>query len=111
MPHEPDPPPWDPGLQNERTGLAWQRTVLSGLGWGLLVARLLADVSPTLAILTGVLALGAAAALGWAALRRFRREARTLEAGGQPGDGRPPALAMVLLVVTGAAAGAYVLLV
>ncbi len=110
MARESTPPPWDPGLHNERTGLAWQRTVLSGLGWGLLVARLLADVSLTLAILTGVLALGTSAALGWAALRRFHREARALVAGGRLGDGRPPALAVTLLVVTGAAAAAYVLL-
>jgi hypothetical protein len=57
--------PWDPGLQNERTGLAWQRTMLSGLTCGVLVARVLAEVSVGLAILTGLLALLSTAALGW----------------------------------------------
>ena len=107
---EEDPAPWDAGLQNERTGLAWQRTMLSGLASGLLVARLLADVSVTLAIVTGVLALGTSAAFGWVALRRFRLNARALHEGRHLDDGRPPALATALLVLTALAATGYVLL-
>ncbi len=107
----PDPQPWDVGLQNERTGLAWQRTMLSGLTCGLVVARLLAEVSLTLAVATGVLALATTTAFGWLALRRFRRTARDLVDGRPVGDGRPPALASLLLVVTGLGAAAYVLLV
>jgi uncharacterized membrane protein YidH (DUF202 family) len=108
---EEDPPPWDVGLQNERTGLAWQRTALAGLACGLLVARLLAGVSLTLAILTGVFALGAATAFGWVALRRFRLNVRALAAGRHLDDARPPALATALLVLTALAAVGYVLLV
>lgn len=104
------PSPWDSGLQNERTGLAWQRTMLSGLACGLLVARLLVDLSPALAVLTGALALGATAAFGWAALRRFRLNAEALHQGGDLGDGRPPALAVLLLTLTGLGALGYVLL-
>ncbi len=110
MADEQDPVPWDIGLQNERTGLAWQRTMLSGLACGLLVARLLADVSLTLALLAGLLALGAAAAFGAVALRRFRLNARALAAGRHLDDARPAALATGLLVVTALAAAAYVLL-
>ena len=104
------PPPWDTGLQNERTGLAWQRTMLSGLACGLLVTRLLAELSPALAVLTGALALGATAAFGWAALRRFRLNAEALVRGGILGDGRPAALAVVLLSLTGLGALGFVLL-
>jgi len=109
--HEDDPPPWDAGLQHERTGLAWQRTMLSGLACGLLVARLLAGVSLTLAIVTGLCALGAAAAFGGVALHRFRLTARALAAGRYLDDARPAALATGLLVVTALGAVAYVLLV
>ena len=106
-----EPPPWDSGLQNERTGLAWQRTMLSGLVCGLLLARLLVTVSLTLAIVTGVLALGAAAGFGWVALRRFRLNARALAAGRHLDDGRPAALTSGLLALTAVAAVGYVLLV
>nr|WP_269778799.1 DUF202 domain-containing protein [Microlunatus antarcticus] len=97
-------------MQNERTGLAWQRTMLSGLACGLLVARLLAEVSLTLAVLAGVVALGAAAAFGAVALRRFRLNARALVAGRHLDDARPAALATVMLTLTALAAAGYVLL-
>ncbi|HEY0238344.1 MAG TPA: DUF202 domain-containing protein [Friedmanniella sp.] len=106
-----EPAPWDHGLQNERTGLAWQRTMLSGLACGLLVARLLAGVSLTLAILAGVVALGAAAAFGGVALRRFRQNARALAGGRRLDDARPAAFASALLILTALAAAGYVLLV
>ena len=108
---EEEPPPWDAGLQNERTGLAWQRTMLSGLACGLLLARLLATISLSLAIATGVCALGAAAGLGWVALRRFRLNAHALATGQHLDDGRSAALTSGLLALTALAALAYVLLV
>ncbi|GAA3563295.1 hypothetical protein GCM10022197_18550 [Microlunatus spumicola] len=110
MSQDEEPLPWDAGLQNERTGLAWQRTMLSGLASGLILARLLAEVSLTLAILTGVVSLGAAAAFGWVALRRFRLNARALATGRHLDDARPAALASGLLVLTALAAVGYVLL-
>lgn len=111
MAPEEEPPPWDDGLQNERTGLAWQRTMLSGLAAGLLLARLLATVSLTLAILTGVCALGAAAGLGGIALRRFRLNSHALATGQHLDDGRPALLTSVLLGLTALGAVGYVLLV
>ena len=103
--------PWDPGLQNERTGLAWQRTMLSGLTCGVLVARVLAEVSVTLAILTGLLALLSTAALGWLALRRFRGNARALDAKQPLGDARPQVLISGLVILTALGALLFALLV
>lgn len=104
-----DRAPWDPGLQHERTGLAWQRTALSGLACSLLVARLLVSLSVTLAVVTGVLALGTTVGLGAVAVDRFHRNGRALAAGEPLGDARPQALAAVLVGLTALAALVYVL--
>jgi uncharacterized membrane protein YidH (DUF202 family) len=92
--------PWDPGVQNERTGLAWQRTMLAGLTCSLLVARLLAEISVVLAVLTGLVALLTTAALGWIAVSRFRSNSQALHAHRPIGDARPQALISVVVTVT-----------
>jgi uncharacterized membrane protein YidH (DUF202 family) len=103
-------PPWDPGLQNERTGLAWQRTMLSGLGISLLVARFVASLSVALAIVVGVASILGTAALGWLAILRFRATHEALHAERPVGDGRAPLLITVLMLMTGVGALLYVLL-
>ena len=93
-------PPWDSGLQNERTGLAWQRTMLAGLTCSLLVARLLAGVSIVIAVLIGLAALLNTAVLGWMAISRFRSHSHALHAERPLGDGRPQLLISVVVALT-----------
>ena len=102
-------PPWDSGLQIERTGLAWQRTLLSGLGISLLVARFAASLSLALAVAVGVAALLGTAALGWLAILRFRATHEALHAERPVGDGRAPLLITGLTLMTGIGALVYVL--
>ena len=92
--------PWDSGLQNERTGLAWQRTMLAGLTCGLLVARLLASISLTVAIIIGLLALLCTAGLGYVAIRRFRLNSMAIDREEALGDGKANALISILVVTT-----------
>ena len=92
--------PWDPGLQNERTGLAWQRTMLAGLTCSVLVARLLASVSLILSIIIGLLALLCTAGLGYVAIRRFRLNNIAVHREKQLGDGKAHALTSLLVVLT-----------
>jgi uncharacterized membrane protein YidH (DUF202 family) len=92
--------PWDSGVQNERTGLAWQRTMLAGLTCSLLVARLLAEISVVLAVLTGLVALLTTAALGWMAISRFRVHSHALHAERPLGDARPHGLISVVVALT-----------
>jgi uncharacterized membrane protein YidH (DUF202 family) len=92
--------PWDPGLQNERTGLAWQRTMLAGLTCSMLVARLLASVSLMLSVIIGLLALLCTATLGYVAIRRFRSNNIAVHRDDALGDGKVNALTSLLVVLT-----------
>jgi uncharacterized membrane protein YidH (DUF202 family) len=100
--------PWDPGLQNERTGLAWQRTMLAGLTCSLLVARLLASISLTLSLIIGLLALLCTASLGYVAIRRFRLNNMAIHREEALGDGKANALISMLVVLTACGALLYV---
>lgn len=90
-------PLFDPGLQPERTALAWRRTALA-IGVGSLIAlRVLPEALGSLVWLTpAVLGLMFAAWLWWRADRRYRTTARVLAAHGDraalPGGALPAAL-------------------
>jgi len=104
----PGPRP-DRGLQNERTALAWQRTVLSGMACALVAARLLALVSWPWALVTGAAAVGCSAALAAMGRRRFRSNSRALVAHTPLADARAPLLVTLLVVLAGLSAALFVL--
>lgn len=98
----------DPGVQNERTRLAWQRTLLSGLVCSLLVARLLVAVWLELAVAIGVLACATSAAMSLVVTRRYHLNHHALHADRSLADGKTPALAAILVVLAGLGALGYV---
>lgn len=100
---------WDPGLQNERNRLAWQRTALSGLACCLVVARLLADTSLPIALVLALSAVISTGFLTWESIRRYRRTHDALFAGHAIGNGLPNLLITALVAITGIAALLYVL--
>lgn len=94
----------DPGLQPERTALAWQRTAVGFLGAALLFLRWGPQHRPVVAVVTAVAALVA----GWTFVRtrhRLRRATTPV-----PGAALPPATAEVLVLTTGTALLAVVAL-
>lgn len=62
---------WDPGLQPERTSLAWQRTWLALLSAGLIVARLVAHYASAAGVAIAAGSVLLAAALGRIGSRRY----------------------------------------
>lgn len=93
----------DPGLQPERTMLAWSRTALVLAVNALLVLRIgLVGRQPGLAALGGLLA-GAAGWFHWYGVHRRRRQ---LDRPGRVRPGPVRALALVVLVVAAGSAWA-----
>lgn len=61
--------PIDPGLQAERTSLAWERTAIAAMVAGVLLARYEADDIPLAAVVGFAGVLGGAVLLVWSAVQ------------------------------------------
>jgi putative membrane protein len=79
--------PYDPGLQPERTTLAWRRTTISLMLGSLVALRLLPPVLGQWSIAISFLGLGLAAFLWRQAARRANHTADALETAAQLPDG------------------------
>jgi len=95
-------PPWDDGLQNERTTLAWVRTALALFGTGALVARHAGRSTVAVALL--VASVAAAVGIILESERRHHWRGHALRAG-DPVLAVHHLLATALLTTALAAAG------
>lgn len=101
----------DEGAQNERTRLAWQRTLLSALTCSLLIARLLASAWVSLALAVALVALAVSAWMSWLVIRRYRRHHAAFVARRHLPDAKIPFLATALVALTALGALGYVVLI
>lgn len=69
---------FDPGLQPERTALAWRRTALALFVGSLVAMRILPEVLGGWAVVLGLAGVIAAGGLLWAVHRRYRTHHRML---------------------------------
>lgn len=97
---------FDPGLQPERTGLAWQRTCISFLGGSLVAMKVLPQILGEWSVLLGAAGAAEAAILLLAVRRRYLGHHRLLTSEG--GETAPLANGRLIaaLALSVAAAGA-----
>lgn len=94
--------PRDPGLQQERSRLAWRRTVLSVVAVAALIVKVLTMRLGTGSVVPAAVAL---AMVGWLVLAWMRRSRLGAVSAREPGfdsvlaDGRPLALAAGIVVL------------
>jgi uncharacterized membrane protein YidH (DUF202 family) len=101
---------WDPGLQLERTSLAWQRTWLGLLSAGLVAARLVGHHHAAAGIVIAAASALLAALLGRVGSRRYARAGRQLHAEEPLGRGALNVLLLSFFLIVGVGGLAYVLL-
>jgi putative membrane protein len=90
--------PFDPGLQNERTALAWTRTGLALLVAVLLASRITVGELGVVTIIFTVFTLPLAVTVIVSAGRRYRISHRALESAAPLPDARLPAAVTVLVL-------------
>lgn len=95
--------PFDPGLQPERTGLAWQRTALALMVGSLVAARILGELAGPAASLFGFAGAIASVVLLLSAHRRYGEHHRRLVAEGDRAPLADARLIAYLTVLTSAA--------
>lgn len=98
----------DPGLQPERTALAWRRTGLAVVVGSVLAARLLGEAVGVAAVALGVAGVGVGMLLLLSAGRRARRTGTSLRDNGDLSAG-PGAAPLAVVAATGALAGVVAL--
>ncbi len=102
--------PWDPGLQLERTTLAWFRTSLALLAGSVITVRLIGRESVSAGLASMLLALPLAVLVTWLAWRRHVRSERRLHAAEPLPDGRLHLAISAAGCLLGCSGLAYVLL-
>ncbi|MDR7301197.1 YidH family protein [Haloactinomyces albus] len=101
--------PWDPGLQIERTTLAWSRTALAFVVATAVVIRLLAGTDVVLAAVCAALTLPLVVVISLLTWRRYRRDERSLHREAPLSDGALPGTVAAFTVLVGGLGLIYVL--
>ncbi|GAA2790175.1 DUF202 domain-containing protein [Saccharopolyspora taberi] len=103
------PGPWDPGLQVERTTLAWLRTTLAFVVGLIVLIRLILHHSVLAGIACAVLTLPLAVVIAWFTWRRHQRTERCLRAEHPLPAAVLPAAVALLAILGGCTGIVYVL--